>query len=487
MIGEQDSLQEELFVACSLSQLIDEDHILKRVDKVLDLRWLRKEVRALYDERNGRPSIDPEAAVRLMLAGYFQGLVYDRKLMREAKVNIAIRWFAGYKLHESLPHHSSLTRIRQRWGADRFKKILKKTIGQCIKAGLVDGETVHIDATLIRADVSWESMTERHVDSVWEENHEEEAPSPGARKPGRPHTRAAKVKKRSTTDPEASLATSSKDYHMEPSYKQHTAVDDKQGIIVDVSVTTGEQSEGKYLVEQIAHVEETVGKKIKTVTADKGYAHPKNYEELEKRGTQAVIPPQNEKRRGRTIPKRRFAYDAKHKIVRCPRKNVLRRSYRTPHGWVYRARTCDCRKCPLRGRCLSPSASSRTILIVDGHEALIRARRQKHRWNEKMRKAYSRHRWQVEGVHGEGKTQHGLRRAVRRGLENVAIQAYLTAAVINLKRLAAHLLPSGSRIHALYALLWERIKNNMHFFMNPNALLERRVIGGIRMGIFLYG
>ena len=88
MIGRQDRWQEDLFVAGSLSSLIPEDHILKQVDKFLDLSWLREEVKDLYCCDNGRPGIDPEAAVRLMLAGFFQGIVHDRKLMREAQVNI---------------------------------------------------------------------------------------------------------------------------------------------------------------------------------------------------------------------------------------------------------------------------------------------------------------------------------------------------------------------------------------------------------------
>jgi len=83
----------------------------------------------------GRPGIDPEAALRLMLAGYFQGIVHDRKLIREAQVNLAIRWFAGFRLHENLPEHSSLTKIRQRWPAKRFEKIFQKTVQMCIDAG----------------------------------------------------------------------------------------------------------------------------------------------------------------------------------------------------------------------------------------------------------------------------------------------------------------------------------------------------------------
>ncbi len=165
MIGKQDRWQEDLFVACPLSALIPEDHILKQVDKVIDLSWLRKEVSELYCPSNGRPSIDSESAVRLMLAGFFQGIVHDRKLMRNAQVNLAIRWFAGYRLDEKLPDHSSLTKIRQRWGPELFKQIFKRTVYDCVEAGIVGGDTVHVDATLIRADVSWESLTEQHSET----------------------------------------------------------------------------------------------------------------------------------------------------------------------------------------------------------------------------------------------------------------------------------------------------------------------------------
>lgn len=442
MIGKQERWQEDLFVAGPLRDLIPDDHVLKRVDKVLDLSWLRKEVADCYCVDNGRPGIDPEAAVRLMLAGLFQGIVHDRKLMREAQVNLAIRWFAGYRLHEKLPDHSSLTRIRQRWGVERFKRIFQRTVQACCEAGLVNGETLHVDATLIRADVSWESLTSRHVEQVLEANGEDDSPDdPPRRKPGRRRAKAKHPKKYSPTDPDATMATSCKQYRLEPCYKQHAAVDDQAGVVVDVSVTTGESSEGKQLSDQIERAEANTGRKAQMVTADGGYAHSANYCELEDRQIDAVIPPQRENTRPKHIPVRRFKYDAKYKAVHCPGGKTLRPSYRSDHGATYRARACDCRACPLRARCFSRSASARTILIVDGYEALVRARRRKARgWSEQTLSAYRRHRWRVEGVHGEAKTQHGLARAARRGLANMAIQSYLTAAVMNLKRLAALLL-----------------------------------------------
>jgi transposase len=119
MLGHQPRPQPTLFIPGSIDALIPDDHILKRVDRILDVSWLRGVVAEEYSLTQGRPSIDPEAAVRLMLAGFFHGIVHDRKLLREAQVNLAIRWFAGYRLDEALPDHSSLTRIRQRWGRAR--------------------------------------------------------------------------------------------------------------------------------------------------------------------------------------------------------------------------------------------------------------------------------------------------------------------------------------------------------------------------------
>jgi transposase len=171
MIGNTQG-QQALFIPGSLRSFIPDDHILVQVDAILDLSWLREEVASCYDVRGGRPSIPPESAVRLMLAGFFLGLVQDRALLREAQVHLAIRWFARFPLEQPLPDHSTLSKLRTRWGAERFKRIFQRTVQQCLAAGLVSGETVHVDATLIRADVSWGSLVEQHAEQVLEANAE---------------------------------------------------------------------------------------------------------------------------------------------------------------------------------------------------------------------------------------------------------------------------------------------------------------------------
>lgn len=464
--------QEELFVLSPLRDLVPDDHILKRVDAVLDLSWLHDEVRGCYCQDNGRPSIDPESALRLMLAGFFQGVVHDRALMREAQVNLAIRWFAGYRLDEALPERSSLTRIRQRWGAALFRRIFERTVKQCAEAGLVATDTVHIDATLVRADVSWDSLTTRHVENVLEAHRDDEEGSddePPNRGPGRPRTAPAKRKKYSPTDPDASMATSCKQYHLEPCYKQHTAVEDTHGVIVDVSVTTGEANEGKQALEQLKRIEATVGTRVECVTCDAAYAHGRIFAALEERHTDAVIPPAPivpRRKLPQRIAARRFKYDERRDRIKCPAGNYLERKGRSSadNGYIYRPRACDCKDCALRARCISSSARVRQMLIVDGYPALLRARRRKEKgWDQQTREKYIRHRWRVEGVHGRAKTQHGLARAVRRGLENVATQVYLTAAVMNLKKLAAtqpmleRMLVLANRLTARFRRFYSRI------------------------------
>ena len=445
MIGRQERWQEDLFVASPLRDLVPEDHILRKIDRVLDLSWLRSEVADLYDADRGRPGIDPEAAVRLMLAGLLEGIVHDRKLIRQAQVNLAIRWFAGFRLTDALPDHSSLTRIRQRWGEQRFQRLFNQIVQQCVKAGLVKGDIAHIDATLIRADVSWESLVRQHLEQVNAANDQSDDDQSGPKNDDGQHqddsrrSRTGQAKKVSPTDPDATMATSCKQYRMEPCYKQHAAVDDHAGIIVDVQVTTGETSEGHELLGQLDRFEQATGKPVQAVTSDGAYGHGANFTMLEDRRIEAIIPPPKPAQRSSKIPAQRFKYDAVNDVVRCPRGKVLRRGSRagSDRAWMYRSRTRDCRPCPRREQCVPPSASARLIRISIDQPALLRARRRHRRWGRREKELYNRHRWRSEGVHAEAKTQHGLRRAVRRRLWNVRIQAYLTASAINLKRLAA--------------------------------------------------
>jgi transposase len=425
MLGRKERDQLELFITGSLRSLVPDDHVLVKIDHVLDLGWLRAEVADLYCAENGRPGIDPEVAVRLMLAGFLLGIVHDRRLMREAQVNLAIRWFVGYGLHEALPDHSSLTRIRQRWGEAVFRTVFTRVVQQCQAAGLVTAETVHIDASLIRADVSMDALVARHLDAVETANDAERT----ARKSDR-------FKKLCRTDPDATMATSSK-APLRPAYKQHTAVDDQEGVVVDVEIVTGEEHDTGRFEERLDAIEDTVGAPPDRITADTIYGVGRVYAALERRQIEAVIPPlRTTRRRGaQGFATGRFKFDPHHDVVRCPAKKRLKPRNSTKSGKWYRADRRDCARCPLKAQCLPQGVPSRRVHIVANHATILRARRKRTAWGDEEHTIYSRHRWRVEGTHGTAKTLHGLNRAIRRGLENMKIQALLTAIAMNLKKL----------------------------------------------------
>lgn len=220
-----------------------------------------------------------------MLAGFLPGIVHDRRLMREAQVNLAIRWFTGYALHETLPDHSSLTRIRQRWGEDMFRRVFVRVVQQCQAAGLVSAETVHIDASLIRANVSMDALVARHLDAVEDENDAE-----------RDARRSGKFKKLCRTDPDATMATSSK-APLRPAYQQHTAVDDLAGVVVDVEIVTGQEHDTGRFEARLDAIEDTLGVTPDRITADTIYGVGRVCAVLEDRRIEAIIPPLRSPRR----------------------------------------------------------------------------------------------------------------------------------------------------------------------------------------------
>ncbi len=160
---------------------------------------------------------------------------------------------------------------------------------------------------------------------------------------------------------------------------------------------------------------------------------------LEDPKIESVIPPRPATRRkgSQGFVSERFKYDPCHDVVRCPARKRLTPRNATKSGRWYRADRRDCARCPVRAQCLPKAGPSRRVHIVTNHAAIRRARRKRAAWEEDEYPIDTRHRWRVEGAHGTAKTLHGLARAVRMGLENMRIQALLTATAMNLKTLGA--------------------------------------------------
>src|SRR5438067_2029086 len=144
----------------SLEELVPQDHFYRHLERTLDLSFVREFVQAAYANK-GRPSIDPVVFFKLQLVMFFEGIRSERQLMRHAADRLSVRWYLGYDLHEPLPDHSSLTRIRERYGVALFERFFEHIVELCQQAGLVWGEELFFDATKVRANADIDSLVPR--------------------------------------------------------------------------------------------------------------------------------------------------------------------------------------------------------------------------------------------------------------------------------------------------------------------------------------
>jgi transposase len=135
----------------SLEELVPKDNFYRRLQERLDLSFVREMVEGLY-AASGRPSIDPEVFFRLQMVMFYEDIRSERELMRVVSDRLSARWYVGYDLFEDLPDHSSLTRIRDRYGLSVFREFFERVVELCIEAGLVWGEELYFDATKVDAD-----------------------------------------------------------------------------------------------------------------------------------------------------------------------------------------------------------------------------------------------------------------------------------------------------------------------------------------------
>src|SRR5262245_38134919 len=145
----------------TLEELVPAGHFYRHLDRVLDLSFVRALVQDCYAVGVGRPSVDPVVFFRLQLVMFFQGIRAERQLLRLAADRLSVRWFLGYNLDEPLPDHSSLTRIRARYGLAVFRRLSEAIVERCQEAGPVWGKALYVDATQVQGHAAMDSLTAR--------------------------------------------------------------------------------------------------------------------------------------------------------------------------------------------------------------------------------------------------------------------------------------------------------------------------------------
>ncbi|OGP10101.1 MAG: hypothetical protein A2Z89_02810 [Deltaproteobacteria bacterium GWA2_43_19] len=303
MMGEREHA-EPMFYYVTIEQLVPKDHFLRMVDSTIDFSFIRPMVKHLYSH-TGKPSIDPEVLIKMLLIGYLYNIPFERRLEQEITVNLAYRWFLGYRLDEPIPDHSTISQTRKRRFKedDTFQKIFDSIVLQCIQKGLVSGVRLAADSTHIKANASMESLEPIIVEqepSQYLKLLEKNCDIPETDSPTASQPHIAPLLK--ATDETSSLLTPtgacqeqgsiSNDTHisktdpdarlmMRPNkpkglhYLNHITIDFLNKIITDVHVTAGNCNDHDPYRERITRQKEQFGFDIEEVSADKacGYAH----------------------------------------------------------------------------------------------------------------------------------------------------------------------------------------------------------------------
>src|SRR5215211_6637392 len=162
--------------AVSLEELVPEDNFYRQVERSIDLSFVHDLANDFYSNI-GRTSVDPVVFFKLQLIAFFEGIRSERKLMETVNLNLAHRWFIGYDLGEPVPDHSSLSKIRERFGLDVFQRFFEHIVELCIEAGLVWGEELYFDSTKVQANANVNGMIDRakseaeqHLNELFEED-----------------------------------------------------------------------------------------------------------------------------------------------------------------------------------------------------------------------------------------------------------------------------------------------------------------------------
>jgi transposase len=186
MIGKKDSVG-KLFYQFSLDERVPQDHLLRRIAATVDFSFVRRMTKRFYSH-TGQPSIDPIVIFKMALLSYLYGITSERRLIEEIKLNLAYLWFIGYDLDEAVPDHSVLSKARTRYGLTVYQGFFKEIVRQCEQAGLVQGNRLYADSTLVQANADPDSLGSRallgqlpaigdHLTKLWEDNSESAPPA----------------------------------------------------------------------------------------------------------------------------------------------------------------------------------------------------------------------------------------------------------------------------------------------------------------------
>ena len=449
MMGPKQEAQAALFYEFSLEDHVPQDHLLRSIDRFVDLTSIRTHLADFYSH-TGRPSVDPELLIRMLLVGYCFGIRSERRLCEEVHLNLAYRWFCRLDLNDRVPDHSTFSKNRH--GRFRESELLRHlfetTVARCIAEGLVSGQRMAIDASLIEADANKQNSTPKEE---WDATSIDPADAPravreyldtldeaafGAATPVKP-------KFTSHSDP-ASQWTAARKGPAFFAYSNNYLIDTDHGVIVDVEATRSiRQAEVGSTKTMLDRVKNRFGLHPERLIADTAYGSGPMLGWLVDREIAPHIPVIDKAgRTDGTWSRADFEWDGENNQYICPEGEALkqfRRNYSDPNRGPtgkgvarYRALKNTCQTCPSKAKCC-PNTDFRSITREEheGARDIARsiAKAPQYKVSEKLRK-------KVEMLFAHLKRILGLGRLRLRGPCGANDEFLLAATAQNLRKLA---------------------------------------------------
>ena len=431
---------EALFYYFRLEDQDPENHLLRLIDQHISFEFVREQLKDSYSE-NGRPSIDPELLLRILLVGYLYGITSERKLVEELRMHLAFRWFTGLGFDQEIPHHSTFSKNRHgRFEESKlFEQLFEQIVKQCVEVGLVQGKHLSVDGSFVEANASKESRIPREQlaeaaqvnQSVRQYLAELEQENPIEE----PVHQQDQV---STTDPDSTYATKG-GTPARLGYYDNYLVDNPSCVIVGVQATAARMSQETVAAQDmLRRFAQWQGGEPSSIAADATYGNGEFLQWLMDRGITPYMRTRDSALRKNNpgYGPERFTYLPESNSYRCPageQLNYVGLNVRNrAHAYIGSAKRCGA--CSQKSQCTSGRYK---YLAIHVHEPARQRARELANTPEFANA--QRQRKKVEALFAELKNLIGLRRLRLRRLRFVREQFFLAAAAQNIKRLVRFL------------------------------------------------
>jgi transposase len=420
--------------------MVPQDHLVRKIDQVIDFSFIYKLVEDLYSEDSGRPAIDPVVLFKIPFIQYVFGIRSMRQTIEEIRVNTAYRWFLGLSPMDEVPHFTTFGKnyVRRFSGTAVFEEIFARILRQAVESGYVKPEDVFIDGTHVKASANKNRRLKVMVaeeSRLYAQQLEEEINQLRAEEGKGPYKKKEPAEKKiqqSTTDPEAGLFYKNERERMF-CYSASTACD-RNGFVLGVHISAGNMHDSRNFVPLYDQVKERFGK-IESIVADAGYVTPHIAKHCFDHGTVPVLPYKRPMTRKGYFRKHEYAYDEYYDCYLCPQDQVL--SYQRTDRDGYRMYASDpkyCCTCSERERC---TQSRNHTKVITRHIWATYLEEANHLRHTPIHEAlYALRSQTIERVFADYKEKHGMRYTQYRGLSKVRDEAWLAFTCMNMKKLA---------------------------------------------------